>query len=354
MKKRKGKLHWEKSFTREYSFLYVDYVISAFEIMENLVGTTSRYSIFLSKKNLVTKYRMKEDSQSSYNFIRKIAVSEPDRIIKHMDVFDEFIQRDYQLIKNIDNAKSKEAVKQFFTELDEMFLKTLCYYTFFVHVGNSADTPEISAFLKKHGDRFYKIRKYTIDTDVDSVFPMLYGKYDRTLGKWCKFMSRKEIKHFIDTDNYDFASIQYRKERYLLVMRDGKVTEYRDEDFDKTVEKELSHIKDDRETNQVRGTSVCSGKVTGMVKVVFTVKDFSKVKDGDVLVTPMTKPNMMPFLTRVSGIITNDGGVLSHASIIAREMDIPCIVGTTYATDIFKDGDRVELDADKGIIKKLG
>ena len=158
-----------------------------------------------------------------------------------------------------------------------------------------------------------------------------------------------DVKESVD----DFKQAIVHEPDYVIAYIELGTALYDLGDIDKAIERELSHIKVDRDTNQVRGTSVCSGKVTGMVKVVFTVKDFSKVKNGDILVTPMTKPNMMPFLTKVSGIITNDGGALSHASIIAREMDIPCIVGTTYATDIFKDGDRVKLNANEGIATKL-
>jgi len=67
----------------------------------------------------------------------------------------------------------------------------------------------------------------------------------------------------------------------------------------------------------------------------------------------MTKPEITPYLKRVLGIVTNDGGALSHASIISREMDLPCIVGTKIATDIFKDGDLIELNAYEGVARKL-
>jgi len=67
----------------------------------------------------------------------------------------------------------------------------------------------------------------------------------------------------------------------------------------------------------------------------------------------MTKPSITPYLSKVRGIITNDGGALCHASIISREMNIPCVIGTVHATEFLKDGDEVVLDANSGIIKKL-
>jgi len=67
----------------------------------------------------------------------------------------------------------------------------------------------------------------------------------------------------------------------------------------------------------------------------------------------MTNPNMMPLIRKAKAIITDEGGITCHAAIISRELNIPCIIGTKIATKVLKDGDRVEVDADKGIVRKL-
>ena len=67
----------------------------------------------------------------------------------------------------------------------------------------------------------------------------------------------------------------------------------------------------------------------------------------------MTQPNIIDIAKKAAAIVTDEGGMLSHAAIISREFGIPCIVGTHYATKVFKDGDLVEVDADKGIVRKI-
>ncbi len=62
---------------------------------------------------------------------------------------------------------------------------------------------------------------------------------------------------------------------------------------------------------------------------------------------------MISYLTRLSGIIVDHGGITSHAAIVSREMGIPCVIGTKIATKVFKDGDMVEVDANKGIVRKI-
>lgn len=74
---------------------------------------------------------------------------------------------------------------------------------------------------------------------------------------------------------------------------------------------------------------------------------------GDILVTGMTRPEYIHLAKKSAGIITDAGGILSHAAITARELKIPCIIGTKNATQILKDGDLVEVDADNGIVRKI-
>ena len=66
-----------------------------------------------------------------------------------------------------------------------------------------------------------------------------------------------------------------------------------------------------------------------------------------------TTPALMSVLKVCSAIVTDEGGLSCHAAIIARELDKPCVIGTHVATKVFKDGDLVEVDADKGIVRKV-
>ena len=77
------------------------------------------------------------------------------------------------------------------------------------------------------------------------------------------------------------------------------------------------------------------------------------MKTGDILLSQATSPDLLPVMKKAAAIVTNTGGLICHAAIISREMRIPCIVGTGNATLIFKDGDIVEVDANKGIVRKM-
>lgn len=125
---------------------------------------------------------------------------------------------------------------------------------------------------------------------------------------------------------------------------------------DRKLEEKIENIvkeKKQAKIRKIKGSIAFQGKVKARVKIVLTTKDINKVKQGDVLVAVMTFPNYISAMERASAFVTNEGGILCHAAIISREMNKPCIIATKIATKILKDGDLVEVDAEKGIVRIL-
>ena len=119
---------------------------------------------------------------------------------------------------------------------------------------------------------------------------------------------------------------------------------------------ELKKVYDDRikqEFKELKGQIANKGFVRGKVKIIMRQEEFSKMKEGDILVSYMTRPEFVPIMKKAAAIITNEGGITSHAAIVSRELGIPCIIGTQIATKVLKDGDLVEVDADHGIVRKI-
>ncbi len=104
---------------------------------------------------------------------------------------------------------------------------------------------------------------------------------------------------------------------------------------------------------EIHGTTAYAGKVRGVVSIVNSPDQIHKMKENGILVSTTTSPNLMPAIRRAAAIVTDEGGLTCHAAIVSRELNIPCIVGTNYATHILKDGDKVEVDATRGIVRKI-
>lgn len=107
-------------------------------------------------------------------------------------------------------------------------------------------------------------------------------------------------------------------------------------------------------TSILKGAPASPGIVTGPVQIVWDVKHLEKVKKGDVMVTDMTTPDFVPAMRRTAAIITNRGGLTSHAAIVSRELGVPCVVGTTQATKMLADGMIVTVNGSTGEVFKGG
>ena len=108
-----------------------------------------------------------------------------------------------------------------------------------------------------------------------------------------------------------------------------------------------------QEIAEIKGQVACHGKAKGRVRLVINPRLQKTFDEGDILVTGMTSPDFVPFMKKAAAIVTDIGGITCHAAIIARELGKPCVIGTKIATKVLKDGDLVEVDADKGIVRKL-
>ncbi len=103
----------------------------------------------------------------------------------------------------------------------------------------------------------------------------------------------------------------------------------------------------------VRGTGASAGIVRGPARIVLGPGDFARVRPGDIIVAPSSNPSWVPLFTIAGGLVTNTGGVLSHAAVVAREFDLPAVVGTGDATTRIADGQQLELDGTTGFVRLL-
>ena len=99
-----------------------------------------------------------------------------------------------------------------------------------------------------------------------------------------------------------------------------------------------------------RGHGASPGVVAGPVRIVRKLDQLDKVSEGDVIVTEETTPDMVPAMKRAAGIITDEGGMTSHAAIVSRELGVPAVVGTSDATERLSDSQPVTMDGEKGTV----
>ncbi len=163
-----------------------------------------------------------------------------------------------------------------------------------------------------------------------------------------KHLAPEEVTYVLDKRTFNFDSIKERIDNYLISVDRLFLSGKEAKEF---VKGKLPSEKE--ESKEIKGQVASQGKVTGKVKLVIKECDISEIKNGEILVTSMTNPEMILGMEKAAAIVTDEGGLLCHAAIVSRELNKPCVVGTEKATLIFKDGDFVKVDAEKGIVKKI-
>ncbi|MEX0924681.1 MAG: PEP-utilizing enzyme [Candidatus Paceibacterota bacterium] len=180
----------------------------------------------------------------------------------------------------------------------------------------------------------YLFRKMVIDHYSDIVH------YDDLLSL--------RMKDVVDLFKKEFPSrsVFYERESFILEITDQGV-ELKSEDKQNKEEERNEEVK------EIKGQIANKGKVRGKVRVVLSPKECSKIEKGDILVATMSTPDFLSGMAKAAAFVTDIGGITSHAAIVSREMNKPCVIGTQHATQILKDGDEVEVDADEGVVRIL-
>ena len=168
-------------------------------------------------------------------------------------------------------------------------------------------------------------------------------------------VTSEEILQFLKEEtSISKEELKKRKQAYVFLMKQGEITIFSGAKANKEAQWIDSHIGAvDENIIEFTGQPTSPGKARGKVHIALFAKNSKSLKEGEVLVCSMTSPEYVPAMKKAVAIVTDEGGLLSHAAIIPRELGKPCVVGTKIATRVLKDGDFVEVDANKGVVRKI-
>ncbi|MEO6077167.1 MAG: PEP-utilizing enzyme, partial [Candidatus Andersenbacteria bacterium] len=263
------------------------------------------------------------------------------------------------------NAIDQEQLTDFFSLLSEyriLYQKTEFFYT-----DLAFEKKEEFTVIK---DNFKSFEQFKLDGREylnkiflvpDSLFNNLLRKLSDQFNLSYEDLlnySMEEILYLFDGEKVSPDTLVERQKGYVMYVQSGRIKNI-------TGSKALDFI--DRSVSQktfsseLKGKIANKGKVTAKAKVFkISLSDYNKLsavidamEQGQVLVAETTEPSIIAACKKAAAIVTNQGGMMSHAAIVAREMNIPCVIGVTDATEIIKDGDLIEVDADNGVIRIL-
>lgn len=183
------------------------------------------------------------------------------------------------------------------------------------------------------------------------LFEYLSDHFDTKYDNW-GYLTLEEIEDVIESGSLDNKIISDRKSNpCIITSRQENLIMYVRIGISNKYKEIIDKVEQGKASEEIKGLVAQKGKARGKVKIVQSYHDIKNVKEGNILVANTTHPNYASGMKKAIAFVTNEGGIVSHAAILAREMEKPCIVGTRNATKALNDGDRVEVDANKGVVK---
>lgn len=354
----------EKNITRDASLIAIQFwyegATTLFKDFFNLVLFPEQ--LFLSKNGAFVFYRdNKRLTNELPRQLAKILETEPDRT----EVIYKQLVESLEYFKNIkiDKQTTTQGLFKYLTEAKNKFALGFSgvfmthwipiLHNQFIERGeqlfNDKLVQKIIKWREGKGNIFYNEGVSIIYLLLDEIAKKM--KWDSYL---IKYITYQELKQSIERQKLlPIKELKKRKNSTFAYM-DNRII------FEPQLEKELKalayKIKSSdlpEQITEIQGTSANQGQSKGKVKLVFSREHLNKVEEGDILVSPMTASWSLPAMKRSAAIITDEGGITCHAAIISRELNKPCIIGTKIASEVLNDNDLVEVDANKGVVRKL-
>ncbi len=184
------------------------------------------------------------------------------------------------------------------------------------------------------------------------LFSMEFGRRYNVDYKIMRWITPDMTRDMLKTGNVDLDILkEISKCVFMIFYEDGGEEIFTGKE---AIEKEKSiYSTEKKEIDEIEGACANLGRAEGYVRVLLSPKDMESMKEGEILVTTMTSPDFVPAMKKAAAIVTDEGGVTSHASIVSREIGIPCVIGTKIATKMLKTGDFVDVKANHGLVKIL-
>ena len=331
---------YQKEFTRDFSVIMEEVwfyaLTSGIEKYLNFKKSSVVPLLFYSRNGAIEVW---SDEKFINSFLKKT-----DRLVKKFpDIFTKILD-DYeqQLAVFILMFKSKHLKNR--EELDKLIKLifkiitpfTLMYYLAEKGLGNKEILNRARALRQK--DSFYEDCDNFLRRSLLFIYPELKGLEALVTSLEVKKLPQLKIiqaryNGFVFVPGCFKKTItleKFNKQHPDLIFVSPKIT------FDNKI---------------LKGQPASGGRVKGTIRVIFNKAKIKDFKDGEILVAPMTTPDYISAMKKAKAFITDEGGTLCHAAIIARELKKPCVIGTKIATKVLHDGDLVEVDATKGLVR---
>ena len=291
------------------------------------------------KNRLHTQYFLTQDEQKFFHFFKRL----DDQKLFVRSIYTDY----YRQSKNVERFLQKKHFGKPVSNIRELMqaLSTTTMHIWFAllldiwypSLNDKRDVKEIAAKARDHSGHIHMAAK-------------------KLLGQWIQQLARDSYRAITDLEYLfpeELDSLPVTQQRKKLCVTSSASGSYRIYTGTKASQLLNKYYQPVAVTDHLMGKSAATGSVTGTARVVLLDEHFKDFKAGEILVALQTMVQYVPIMKKAAAILTQYGGLTSHAAIISRELGKPCIVGIQGLTDLIKTGDKIEVDATKGVVRKM-
>jgi len=330
----------QKMYTREQPLCFFQLWGRRFKYIFGQDMPVFSSNIYLFQDGKAVSYRHACLNEITNTLLLKLLAKDSAFIKKSVARFRKEIKKIKIFCKEV--SPSQKEFKRFFESL------LVCWQGFYM----GYNIPPDKRFTEKDRELCLQFRK-----EMDPLGPMASKHIEIALNNFyphlvglVQFIALEEV---LSDRVPDQQVLMERQNKRIIIVDDKIVSKQELKALRNKYAFEFEKPNKASRLRELKGQIVCGGKVRGRIRVLQRKSQIPELKKGEILVTAMTTPDYLPAMHKAVAFITDEGGITCHAAIVAPPLGKPCIIGTKIATRMFKNGDLVEVDANRGIVKIL-
>lgn len=334
------------------------------EELKKAINFSFKNICYLGDGNITESLRTKEELKKYSNIVKKIVRYNRTKCnallnkgLKQNDIVNKLLQKR----KNYTNYSNKKLGEEF-SKLLNVYTGLFLFSTILpFEVGSAFNNLTGKKNIKSYLNLENKINRLRINSFYSVFEEKIIGQLFKEVAKRRSIKNykllfnleyQKMLKFILEKIDITEVNLQTRTKYINLVTPKIKFIKFGESNYQKYY-KLLLLSEREIKSKTISGSIAYPGKAKGKIRILINRKDITKFIKGEILVTISSNPELLPAIKKARAIIADEGGIACHASIISRELKIPCIVGTKNATRILQNGDLVEVDANNGTINIL-
>lgn len=349
-------IDWIPHIERKSNNFYISIFYKAYgKIMEQETGFRFTKELCWYKDGFATTYRSNKEMNAVVIHFLKIIKENNPKLQEWVKKGQQYQKKEEKLIRKFLDKKIniRKDYTKIINEMEHIFLYLTVipwYVLYAMEQGMSEEEQRRYAEIRQKFQAFRKKTRRALQPVIEEIWKAAARITKRTDFRDYAYCTTNEIKQIFEKQK-DVEGISKRKNGCFWYYDEREKAIFL---YDPEIKEKLNIAENKVEQQtEVHGRVAFAGKAKGRVCIMNAAEDMEKFQEGDIIVSINTNPTLMPVLEKCQAIVTNDGGLICHAAIIARELKKPCIIGTKIATKVFKDGDLVEVDAEKGVVRRI-